>query len=71
MLNDVDNTAVSIDIKDKDVDMTFMLADLSVIRQVPDLKQYTRLEYVYRYYRVLEISLSKQKMHYQNLKILN
>jgi hypothetical protein len=34
----VDSTAVSISMKDKDVDMTFMLADLSVIRQVPDLK---------------------------------
>ena len=38
-VNDIDNTAVSIDIKDKDVKMKFMLADLSVIRQVPDLKQ--------------------------------
>jgi len=38
-VNDVDNTSVSIDIKDKDVNMKFMLADLSVIRQVPDLKQ--------------------------------
>jgi len=37
-VNAVDTTAVSIDVKDKDVDMTFMLADLSVIRQVPDLK---------------------------------
>ena len=37
-VNAVDSTAVSIDVKDKDVDMTFMLADLSVIRQVPDLK---------------------------------
>jgi len=37
-VNAVDKTAVSIDVKDKDVDMTFMLADLSVIRQVPDLK---------------------------------
>ena len=26
------------ELKDKDVNMTFMLADLSVIRQVPDLK---------------------------------
>jgi len=34
----VDTTAVSINANDKDVDMTFMLADLSVIRQVPDLK---------------------------------
>ena len=38
-VNDVDGTAVSIDMKDKDVNMKFMLADLSVIRQVPDLKQ--------------------------------
>ena len=37
-VNDVDGTAVSIDMKDKDVNMKFMLADLSVIRQVPDLK---------------------------------
>ena len=37
-VNDVDGTAVSIGVNDKDVDMTFMLADLSVIRQVPDLK---------------------------------
>ena len=37
-VNAVDNTAVSIRIKDKDISMTFMLADLSVIRQVPDLK---------------------------------
>ncbi|MBC8306739.1 MAG: hypothetical protein H8E55_64645 [Pelagibacterales bacterium] len=37
-INAVDKTAVSIDITDKDVNMTFMLADLSVIRQVPDLK---------------------------------
>ena len=37
-VNAVDKTAVSIGINDKDVDMTFMLADLSVIRQVPDLK---------------------------------
>ena len=36
-VNHVDNTSVSIDIKDKDVNMKFMLADLSVIRQVPDL----------------------------------
>jgi hypothetical protein len=38
-VNGVDGTAVSIDMKDKDVNMKFMLADLSVIRQVPDLKQ--------------------------------
>ena len=37
-VNAVDKTAVSMKIKDKDVNMTFMLADLSVIRQVPDLK---------------------------------
>ena len=37
-VNSVDTTAVSINANDKDVDMTFMLADLSVIRQVPDLK---------------------------------
>ena len=37
-VNDVDGTAVSVGVNDKDVDMTFMLADLSVIRQVPDLK---------------------------------
>ena len=37
-VNNVENTAVSIGVNDKDVDMTFMLADLSVIRQVPDLK---------------------------------
>jgi len=37
-VNGVGKTAVSINIKDKDVNMTFMLADLSVIRQVPDLK---------------------------------
>jgi hypothetical protein len=37
-VNGVDKTAVSMKIKDKDVNMTFMLADLSVIRQVPDLK---------------------------------
>tara|TARA_Y100000310_G_scaffold208113_1_gene208622 strand:+ start:126 stop:842 length:717 start_codon:yes stop_codon:yes gene_type:complete len=37
-VNAIDKTAVSIAIDDNDVDMTFMLADLSVIRQVPDLK---------------------------------
>ena len=37
-VNAVDKTAVSVAIKDKDVNMTFMLADLSVIRQVPALK---------------------------------
>jgi len=35
----MDTTAVSIDMSDTDVNMKFMLADLSVIRQVPDLKQ--------------------------------
>ena len=38
-VNAIDNTSVSIDMSDKDVNMKFMLADLSVIRQVPDLKQ--------------------------------
>ena len=37
-VNSVDTTSVSINIKDDDVNMTFMLADLSVIRQVPNLK---------------------------------
>ena len=37
-INTVEKTAVSLNANDKDVDMTFMLADLSVIRQVPDLK---------------------------------
>ena len=37
-VNAVSKTAVSMKIKDKDINMTFMLADLSVIRQVPDLK---------------------------------
>ena len=37
-VNTVEKTAVSLNANDKDVDMTFMLADLSVIRQVPDLK---------------------------------
>jgi len=37
-VNGVGKTAVSMKIKDKDVNMIFMLADLSVIRQVPDLK---------------------------------
>jgi hypothetical protein len=37
-VNSIDNKAVSVGINDKDVKMTFMLADLSVIRQVPDLK---------------------------------
>jgi len=37
-INSIDSKAVSMGIKDKDMNMTFMLADLSVIRQVPDLK---------------------------------
>ena len=37
-INAVDKTAVSMKIKDNDINMTFMLADLSVIRQVPDLR---------------------------------
>ena len=38
-VNSIDTKSVSIDINDSDVDMKFMLADLSVIRQVPELKQ--------------------------------
>lgn len=38
-VNSTNGAAVNISISDKDVDMTFMLADMSVIRQVPDLKQ--------------------------------
>ena len=38
-VNKVEGTAVSIGVNDNDVDMTFMLADLSVIRQVPAMKQ--------------------------------
>lgn len=38
-VNTIDTKSVSIDIDDSDVDMKFMLADLSVIRQVPELKQ--------------------------------
>ena len=38
-VKDIDGKAVSMDISDKEVNMTFMLADLSVIRQVPELKQ--------------------------------
>lgn len=38
-VNSIDKKSVSIDIDDSDVDMKFMLADLSVIRQVPELKQ--------------------------------
>jgi hypothetical protein len=37
-INHIDGKAISMAIKDMDMDMTFMLADLSVIRQVPDLK---------------------------------
>ena len=37
-VNSIDTKSVSIDIDDTDVDMKFMLADLSVIRQVPNLK---------------------------------
>lgn len=37
-VNNINETAVNVGIQDKDVNMTFMLADLSVIRQVPDLK---------------------------------
>ena len=38
-VKEIDGKAVSMDISDKEVNMTFMLADLSVIRQVPELKQ--------------------------------
>ena len=38
-VNSIDDKSISIDINDIDVDMKFMLADLSVIRQVPELKQ--------------------------------
>ena len=38
-INQVGDKAVSLGINDGDVNMTFMLADLSVIRQVPELKQ--------------------------------
>jgi len=38
-VNSANEKAVSVDINDSDVNMTFMLADLSVIRQVPELKQ--------------------------------
>ena len=37
-VNMIDDKAVNINIKDNDMTATFMLADLSVIRQVPDLK---------------------------------
>lgn len=38
-VNDADGTAYSIYISDKTTNITFMLADLSVIRQVPQMKQ--------------------------------
>ena len=38
-INAVSDKAVSLGITDGDVNMTFMLADLSVIRQVPKIKQ--------------------------------
>ena len=38
-VKDIDGKAVSVKIADSDVNMTFMLADLSVIRAVPELKQ--------------------------------
>ena len=38
-VNSSSDKAVSVTVADTDVDMTFMLADLSVIRQVPELKQ--------------------------------
>ena len=38
-VNDADGTAFSINLSDKTTDVTFMLADLSVIRQVPAMKQ--------------------------------
>ena len=37
-VKDIGGKAVSVSISDGDVDMTFMLADLTVIRQVPELK---------------------------------
>lgn len=37
-INSVDKTAVNINISDKDVNLTFMLADLSVIARAPELK---------------------------------
>jgi hypothetical protein len=37
-VNNADGTAFSINVSDKTTKVTFMLADLSVIRQVPDLK---------------------------------
>jgi len=38
-VNNADSTAFSINLSDKTTDVTFMLADLSVIRQVPGMKQ--------------------------------
>jgi len=38
-VNDADGTAFSINLSDTTTDVTFMLADLSVIRQVPAMKQ--------------------------------
>ena len=38
-INNADGTAFSINLSDKTTDVTFMLADLSVIRQVPAMKQ--------------------------------
>ena len=38
-VNKIAEKSVSIAVSDKDVNMTFMLADMSVIRQVPELKQ--------------------------------
>jgi hypothetical protein len=37
-VKDINDKSISINISDGDVDMTYMLADLSVIRQVPELK---------------------------------
>tara|TARA_R100001594_G_scaffold139198_1_gene183380 strand:+ start:27 stop:746 length:720 start_codon:yes stop_codon:yes gene_type:complete len=38
-VNNADGTAFSVNFSDKTTDVTFMLADLSVIRQVPAMKQ--------------------------------
>ena len=38
-VNKIAEKSISLAVSDKDVNMTFMLADLSVIRQVPELKQ--------------------------------
>ena len=38
-VNNADGTAFSINLSDSTTDVTFMLADLSVIRQVPAMKQ--------------------------------